>query len=307
MAYSYTTKNWWQKLLQPGLGGVWNYAGLTPHRVYQAIKSGDWNLPSDVSEDAFTSDIISDLDNSGLDFSNISQSELEDILNKYWEEDDGFFSTTHTFDRDRFISDYNSILAANANMPEAPDAARLWQEAQDRANADAQGDLDTLRQLYNDEMRSLASGYGTARSDILSNQYRQNAQLMDTMTSQLDRQNRNALEAGASAGIRLAGNVNTLLSTQNKQSQTSLETANQLSQMMISQRNAEASARGNYFDKQRSVKDAAFGKAQDYYDREYGVAQDSYGKQMQDWDNANYGNPLWDTKLGKSKYNKTGV
>lgn len=302
--YTYQSQNWWQKFLSgKGLIGIESLGEF----AHEGFRTGDWDPFRDPSSDNFTSDIIADLESTGIDFSQISQSELEDILSKYWEDEDGFLSTTHTFDKNRFISDYNNIIAANANMPEAPDAARYWQEAQARANADAQGDLDTLRQLYNDEMRSLASGYSTARSDILSNQYRQNAQLMDTMTSQLDRQNRNALEAGASAGIRLAGNVNTLLSTQNKQSQTSLETANQLSQMMISQRNAEASARGNYFDKQRSVKDAAFGKAQDYYDREYGVAQDSYGKQMQDWDNANYGNPLWDTKLGKSKYNKTGV
>ena len=298
--YTYSTKNWWQRVLSnPG-----PFFTISRY-LHEGARTGNWNPFKDPSADNFESRLIADLNSRGLDFSNLSQSELESILDKYWEEEDELLRTTHTFDIDRFVSDYNGILAANANMPEAPDAARLWQEAQDRANRESQGTLDTLAQLYDDEMRSLASGYNTARSDILSNQYRQNAQLMDTMTSQLDRQNRNALEAGASAGIRLAGNVNTLLSTQNKQSQTSLETANQLSQMMISQRNAEASARSNYFDKQQGVKDAAFDKAQGYYDREYGIAQDSYNKQMQDWDNSNYGNPLWDTKLGKSKYNKT--
>jgi hypothetical protein len=75
--------------------------------------------------------------------------------------------------------------------------------------------------------------------------------------------------------MRLAGNINTLLSTQNKQSQTSLETANQLAQMMVNQRNAEASVRARYgdymiqhFAPQQDIKDSLYSRADAHYTAE---------------------------------------
>ena len=294
---TYRSRNWLQKLLK-----------------------GNWDWFESPSEGTFASGIVSDLTKEGLDFSNLSQSELESILTKYWEEDSGLLSTKHTFDKDRFISDYNAILAAMDAMPEAPDEETFWIKAQERANAEAQDSLNELEDAlqsrvsgFNDELQNLADSYRTARSGILSQQYQQNAQLADTLSSQLDKQSRNALEAGASAGIRLASNVNTLLSVQNKQSQASLDTANQLAEMMVRQRNAESSIRSNYDDymsnylyEKRGIKDSAYSKAKDYYNQEYGIAENSYDKQLQKWDESNDKNPLWDTKLGKSKYNKTG-
>lgn len=312
MAYSYDTQKWWQKLLRPSSPGLFGY-------LADSIATGDWRpgkgrFTANKSEDDYNSDIIAALESEGLDFSNLSQSQIEALLNKYWEEDEGFYNTEHTFDYDRFLSDYNAMNAALDERPKAPS----WDDALNQAYADRDAslaELDELRQMqvgnFNDELRSLASGYNTARSGILSQQYQQNAQLMDTLSSQMDRQNRNALEAGASAGIRLAGNINTLLSTQNQQSQTSLETANQLAQMMVNQRNAEASVRGRYgdymtqdFATKQNIKDSALGKAKEYYD----ISEKSYSQKLNDWDEAQGGNPLWDYRgtLGKSKYNKTG-
>lgn len=312
MAYSYDTQKWWQKLLKPSSPGLFGY-------LADSIATGDWRpgkgrFTANKSEDDYNSDIIAALESEGLDFSNLSQSQIESLLNKYWEEDEGFYNTEHTFDYDRFLSDYNAMNAALDERPKAPS----WDDALNQAYADRDAslaELDELRQMqvgnFNDELRSLASGYNTARSGILSQQYQQNAQLMDTLSSQMDRQNRNALEAGASAGLRLAGNINTLLSTQNQQSQTSLETANQLAQMMVNQRNAEASVRGRYgdymtqdFATKQNIKDSALGKAKEYYD----ISEKSYSQKLNDWDDAQGGNPLWDYRgtLGKSKYNKTG-
>lgn len=327
MAYSYDTRKWWQKFLGGSIPSNADYLfnADSPADAVKRLILPQWiyNAPqSQLSKADLNTDIIAALESEGLDFANLSQSQVEALLNKYWEEDEGMWSTEHTFDYDRFLSDYNAMNAALGERPESPDIAQFWADAQDRASGETATALDKLEQLrqmqvgnFNDELRSLASGYNTARSGILSQQYQQNAQLMDTLSSQMDRQNRNALEAGASAGIRLAGNINTLLSTQNKQSQTSLDTANQLAQMMVNQRNAEASVRGRYgdymnqhFATEQGIRDSEFSKAQGYYNQEYDVADKSYAQNTQKWDEKYSTNPLWDYRgtLGKSNYNKTG-
>lgn len=271
-----------------------------------------------------SSDLLAALQAKGIDTSgiaNLSPKVLEEILAPYWNHYKKLFRTDHTFDVDSFVTDYAAMLDALESRPEAPDYEQFWDEALAKANEEAEDALAELAGItkqredsFNEELRGLASSYNTARSGILSSQYRQNAQLMDTMTSQLDKQNRNALEAGASAGLRLAGNINTLLSTQNKQSQLSLDTANQLAQMMVSQRNAEASVRGQYgdymtqnFNTQQGIKNSAFDRAGSYYDRTSDIADKSYDKAVSDWDNSNYTNPLWEYKNTiKPKYDKTG-
>ena len=296
---TYLTQKNWQRL----------FTTMNPMVLLATLKNGlstgHWNPLTNPGEIDVARSLIPELEAEGYDFSNIPQYELESILGDYFDETNYGLYKAHTFESDRFAKDYADMLAANAEMPEAPDIEQYWQDAQDRANQEADNSLDTLARLYDDERQSLASKYNTARSDLLSNQYRQNAQLMGTLTSQLDKQQRNALEAGASAGIRLANNVNTLLSAQNKQSQTSLETANQLSQMMVNQRNAEASSRRSYFNEQKDIKDAAYGKAQGYFDTEYNIADEAYQSKKTKWDDANKFNPLWETNLGKTKFNNT--
>ena len=196
------------------------------------------------------------------------------------------------------LEQLSEMRTASEELGEAPNFATYLDLAQKDVDATLK-ELEGLRQFqensFNDELGSLASSYNASRNAILSNQYQQNAQLMDNMTSQLDKQNRNALEAGASAGMRLAGNINTLLSTQNKQSQTSLETANQLAQMMVNQRNAEASVRGRYgdymsqhFATKQDIKDSVYNKAYAKYD----AAQQAYADADS---NSKYSlNPAWD-------------
>lgn len=323
MSTSYTTKNWWQRTLTPT---IQKYL-IDPIKQYgfkDAFLKGKQASYTDSNSD-YVNNVLSELASTGVDTSALSslpQTALEDLFNQYWEEDKKALKTVHTFDYDRFASDYNAMQNALSSRPEAPDYEQFWNEAladanaeSDRALAELAGITKQREDSFNEELRNLASGYNTARSGILSSQYQQNAQLMDTMASQLDKQNRNALEAGASAGLRLAGNINTLLSTQNKQSQLSLDTANQLAQMMVSQRNAEASIRGQYgdymtqnFNTRQDIKNSAFDRASKYADKKYEVANESYVNNLTQYDKANANNPLWEysDNFAKSKYNKTG-
>jgi hypothetical protein len=174
--------------------------------------------------------------------------------------------------------------------------------------------------MYNTQLSDISNDYNRMRSDIQANQYRQNAQLMDTLQSGMEKSRRNALEAGASAGIRIADNINTLLSVQNKQSNSAMETANQLSQMMINQRNAEHGIYNSMYDAKNAYANAASqnihdkqtykanydamteSKAQSAYDRAYS----SYNDRLTDWDNSMSMNPLYDVRNTlKKRYTPT--
>ncbi len=220
------------------------------------------------------------------------------------------------------ISEFDEMQAAYEALPTIPDAQEYWNNAEARAAAEYDSDIALIAEEkaraisgFDDELRSLGSQYNTARSGILSSQYQQNTQLMDTFTSQMEKSNRNALEAGASAGIRLAGNINTLLSVQNQQSRTSLETANQLAQMMVNQRNAEASVNTRYNDymakNRASVAQARADRnanAYTYYNNAFEPAQKSYDSKYGQVNSMYNSNPIWNLKYGqnKSQYNKTG-
>ena len=239
----------------------------------------------------------------------LSESTKRAIIDKHYADKNTIFNLWGIFGNDRQKVDDDTLLSdlrelsemqeAVGNLPELPNYEDSLKYAQGEVDA-ALGELEALRATqvdsFNDELSSLASSYNTSRNALLSNQYQQNAQLMDNMTSQLDKQNRNALEAGASAGMRLAGNINTLLSTQNKQSQTSLETANQLAQMMVNQRNAEASVRGRYgdymsqhFATKQDIKDSLYARADNYHTSRQNV----YDSAIAQWDSKYASNPSW--------------
>lgn len=251
----------------------------------------------------------------GLDESDIaawdslSESTKRAIIDKHYADKNTIFNLWGVFGNDRQKVDDDALLSdlrelsemqeAVGSLPKLPnyeDSLKYAQGEVDAALQELEGLRATQVDSFNDELSSLASSYNTSRNALLSNQYQQNAQLMDNMTSQLDKQNRNALEAGASAGMRLAGNINTLLSTQNKQSQTSLETANQLAQMMVNQRNAEASVRGRYgdymsqhFATKQDIKDSLYGRADNYHTAQQNV----YDSAIAQWDSKYASNPSW--------------
>ena len=109
----------------------------------------------------------------------------------------------------------------------------------------AQEQADT-RGLYNNQLQMSTDMYNRNADMLMGNQMRQNAMIQDTLRSDLSRTRQNALEAGASAGLRIAGNINATLAAQNKAAQSSLETSNNLAQMLLNQRQAAAGLRSDY-------------------------------------------------------------
>lgn len=252
------------------------------------------------------------------EFDDFTDSELLDILqNSYYTEDKKIGKNSLGFyDVSRAYSDYNEMLDALSDMPKQPafqdylDSAReetskLYSGMYDELNALA----DERRASYDSEISGIAEDYRGLRSNLLSQQYQQNAQLMDQLQSGMDRNRRNALEAGASAGIRIADNINTLLTVQNKQSATAMDTANQLSQMMINQRNAEAGARNSYNDymTQNTMNRQNLKREEDSYarslaDTNYTAANDSYATKQTEFDNKYAFNPFYKYKGQMSQY-----
>lgn len=105
---------------------------------------------------------------------------------------------------------------------------------------------DQQEQNYNQQMALNRQFYDATRNGILDNQYRSNAMIQDALQSDISRTRQSALEAGASAGVRIAGNINATLSAQNKQSATAMETSNNLAQMLLNQRQAQAGLTADY-------------------------------------------------------------
>jgi hypothetical protein len=121
----------------------------------------------------------------------------------------------------RLNNSYNSTVEAlNANE------ARLL------------SDLAEMSDIYSRQKDNLNDAFKQSSSNLRSQQYLANAQTYDALRSDLRRSRQNALEAGASAGVRIASNVNALLTAQNKQSATAMETSNALAEMLLQHRNA---------------------------------------------------------------------
>jgi hypothetical protein len=256
-----------------GIFGLWNAIGSgRKHRDYDTS-----NLPPEIQ--AY--------------LSQLSDSELESLENDYYVKDNGAANAwgmggydREVLDTERLLKDLSGLSDINKEFDALGDAPvyedylnSARQEASDMYGGmigELQSLADTRTNQFNEDMSNLQNDYKSARSGLITRQYQQNAQTMDTLQSGMDRTRRNALEAGASAGIRIAGNVNTLLSAQNKQAATSMDTANQLSQMMINQRNAESGLRSNYNDymTQNTSQRQGLQREQDSYAR--GLAQTNF-------------------------------
>lgn len=116
----------------------------------------------------------------------------------------------------------------------------------DQALANLDAETASMQDMYKDQLKENFTLYNQQANRLLSNQYLANAQTYDALQSDMRKSRQNALEAGASAGLRLANNVNTLLSAQNKQSQISMDTSNSLAEMLLQQRQAASGIRSSY-------------------------------------------------------------
>ena len=136
--------------------------------------------------------------------------------------------------------------------------------------------------------------YNDYARQILSNDYQKNAQLMGSLGNSLDRARTSALEAGASAGLRLSNNINTLLSTQNKQAQQSLDTAINLAQNMLNQRQAASGLRSSHSNtlandtaNRANLTRGNAERTTNYQNAYIGQQQSLYDNKMNSWENAN--------------------
>lgn len=264
--------------------------------------------------------------------SNASDRELYGYLDAYKTEANdvdnlwGLFGDKYTYDTESMLADLARLSEASANMPTAPNREQLYTDVQNQINAEndeilGMYDADKQRQtdLYNNLMSQNNAAYNRNVGQIMSNDYQKNAQLMGTVRSEMQRSQRNAIEAGASAGMRIAENINTTLSLQNRQSQQSLETSNNLAQMLLNQQQANAGLRseyGNYLsqdaDKRAALKSGTAERVENQFNNRLNSAESIYDSQMRDYEdsyNATVGatNPFANTykaHLQKSQYSQ---
>jgi hypothetical protein len=174
-----------------------------------------------------------------------------------------------------FLADIERLREIDYDRPEMVDREKVFAEAA----ADVTADDARARQSAQKEIEGLQQTYGTARQDILGQQQEQYKGILGQVGSEMDRSRQNALEAGASAGLRLAGNVNVMLSAQNKQRATSLDTANNLTQMLLNQQNQAMGVRRdiNQLDATRAQRT---GNRQQ---QQYGAEQSIYNNELDNW------------------------
>jgi hypothetical protein len=240
----------------------------------------------------------------------LSAPEQDALLESYYEDienglhNTGFSETSQRFNKDQFLKDiaeYNAIEASPllSNYVNVDSILADSQKAIDAEN-------ERLLASLNEDLASTSDAYNNARNELLAGQHQRNQMTVDTMASDMSRARRNAIEAGASAGIRIAGNVNSILSAQNKMSQQSLETSNQLAQMLVNQRNAEAGLRGQWRDIESSTYDRVQNRAQN----EMNIGQQRYDQAHADWQrkydtNVSESNALADSMLKHKDRNKS--
>ena len=211
-------------------------------------------------------------------WNSLSNSEKLSILREYnlGEDMDGI----ENVDFDKLITDLGEYAAINelGAEPRLQDYAN-FNLIQNKAQAAIDAENEKLLASLNEDLQASGEAYNTARNAMLTQQHQHNAQTIDTLASEMSRARRNAIEAGASAGIRIASNVNTILSAQNKMSQESLNTSNQLAQMLVNQRNAEAGLRDQWRDAQMST----YGRVQDRTASEMNIGQQRYQQAHEIW------------------------
>lgn len=231
----------------------------------------------------------------------LSDAELGSILDQYYYQNGGALGNyTYDFDLRSALQDLNALNGIGS-MPTSPNWDSLAQQAKnDIALENAQinnlydKNLASQKQLYQQEMQNNNRMYNDYARQILSNDYQKNAQLMGSLGNSLDRARTSALEAGASAGLRLSNNINTLLSTQNKQAQQSLATATNLAQNMLNQRQAAAGLRGGYSNtltndtaNRTNLMRGNAERTTNYQNAYIGQQQSLYDNKMNSWENAN--------------------
>lgn len=263
------------------------------------------NLDSDDAADFDVSSLPSDVQ---AYWNSLSPSTKLAYMNQYMTDGSTLFNSYKDFDEDALLADLanTEMYEDFAYLGDAPLYSKYFDEAASKIAAENEERFSRLDNLLSykentltDQLRNSRADYDNARVSLLSQQYQQGSQLLDTYRSELNKSRRNALEAGASAGIRIADNINTLLSVQNKQASTAMETSNQLAKMLIAQRNSEASLRNSYMDaltqdsiRRDDIEDSTLSRTKQLADVNYGNAKEVYDTKHSDVYGKYSGNPL---------------
>lgn len=292
------------------IAAIWTLIGLAGTAGGTAIwnslgsgRKGDSLSKADIKAAVQNSDIPAEKKQQLIEqIEQETEASIQSMLDAYWKVDNGWGNAGGIFGRDRYTFDSETatadLLTALENidrdpLPEMPRTGDYFSdEYLNGIIGERMAELESMRSQYQtqyeDELAGIDQDYGTLRQNLLATQTRQNAELMNTMRSEMSRARRNSLEAGASAGIRLADNINIMLSNQNKQAQTSLETSNQLAQMAINQRAARSQATGQYnqymqqnFDSRSNLRQQGLSEA----NSRYNAAMTDYDRQVADWQN----------------------
>lgn len=287
------------------------YAGLTSN-VYTTNLPFLGELPLGLTAGGVSKDTVLDelrgvatTDESLNEYlTSLSDEQLLNLLDEYGGNVDSFkkdILELKGLDNIPELPTFESVTEDMGEMPDMPDYNAILEdiysggdEAVNKYLAELQADEDRQTSLLRNQLTENNRAFDDYRSQVLSNQYQQNAQLMGTVGSEMSRARRNAIEAGASAGMRIAENVNTVLSMQNKQSQLSLETSNQLAQQLLNQRQAAMGITGSYNEmlsknssERRAYKDQAadtrFNRGVSNYNAWNQQANDRYNNAMTDY------------------------
>ena len=288
------------------------------------VRSGDTGVNSSELGKWFRETYGDKLDADTLKYiENLGDSSLGSIIsdNYYNRTGSDMWGADYTLDTENLLKDIQAMSNVEAGPLLADYLGDYKTEAEKAINAENAEilklyDDNLARQTanYNAEMDNLNNIYNDYAKRVLSNDYQKNAALLGTYQSEMSRARQNALESGANAGLRIAGNINTLLSAQNKQAATSLETSNQLAQAMMNQRNAAAGIRSNYnsmLDRDTSNRAAL---KQGTFERIKSAQSNLYDERYRDWNtanqintekNGNYAeNPWYNSTLAYKKSNQ---
>ena len=287
-----------------------------------SLGSVDDNVSSRDLGNWFRNTYKNDLNEDALNYINSLDDEtLGALMNQYYDETGSdWFGTESELDVANLIKDINAMKNVNIGPSLESYLGNYANEADQAIDDETQRvlalyDQNLARQTnnYNTEMENLNHNYNEYARNVLANDYNKNAQLMGTVQQNMDKARRNALEAGANAGLRIASNVNTLLSAQNKQASTSLETSNQLAQAMMNQRNAASSLRGDYNNMLSNDTNARAGLESGKFERKLNARNALYDSKLNEYNtrqqintekNGNYtSNPFYDSYTTYKKAN----
>lgn len=239
-------------------------ANAAARNAFGAQLTGDakavWDTMSDAEKDAFMAP---------------GWTEEEKNFSNLW----GLLGTARTFDE----AETNRLIQEALLLEAKPVYDVDLDQIQANASKAIEDENEKLLESLNADLKSMGDAYTNSRNALLTQQHQRNAQTIDAMASDMARARRNAIEAGASAGVRIAGNVNALLSAQNKMSQQSLETSNQLAQMLVNQRNAEAGLRNQW----RDIQSSTYERTQNRAANDLNFANAKYDQKLRNWQDKN--------------------